>query len=288
MKFKISVLSALSILACAAFLGAIPLLVASCPGGGYPAASPTPAPSGSPQASMPPSAKAIFLRHSTGEYVYDAGVEGAIATRNTQLGTNYSTIKRAYPENPWDWTNYPSDYYRLWVGTEGSATEAGIQTLEALCADYDLVIWKHCYPVTDIGPDTDSPNPASPSKTLENYKAAYTALKTKMLSFPNNRFIVWTGAVRLEQNTSQAQAERLKAFRDWVINEWDASGDNIYVFDFWYLQTEGDIYQKAANGVGGGDDHPNATFCATAAPKFAERIVDVFQGRGDTDPLTGL
>jgi len=137
--------------------------------------------------------------------------------RNDQLGTNYVIEERNYPDNPWPWDNYPSDYYRLWIGGEGSTTDPDIHNLETLCSQYTLIIWKHCYPVTEIGPDSGNPDPASPTKTLENYKAAYTALKQKMRSFPNNRFIVWTGAVEQQSNCSPEQAQRLKAFHDWII-----------------------------------------------------------------------
>ncbi|HRS05334.1 MAG TPA: hypothetical protein P5336_13265 [Treponema sp.] len=59
------------------------------------------------------------------------------------------------------------------------------------------------------------------------------------------------------------------------------------MFDFWQLETGGGLYLLASNAENAGDDHPNAAFCTATAPKFAERICDVLQGRGDLDPLTG-
>jgi hypothetical protein len=235
---------------------------------------------------MASGAKAIFLHHSTGSGVWSGGVAAAVASLNAASGSAYEVGERAYPNSPWPWDNYPSDYYRLWVGGEGSATDANIQTLDAICAEYDLVIWKHCYPVANIGPDGAAADPASGTKTLANYKAAYDALKTKMRSFPNKRFIVWTGAALLQSSTTPEQAQRFKSFRDWVVDSWDEAGDNIFVFDFWTLETGGGLYLPAASS--GGDDHPSAAFNQATAPKFAERVMDVLQGRGDTDPLTGL
>ncbi len=240
------------------------------------------------QSAMKADAKVIFLHHSTGGLVWNAGVVNEISLRNANLGTNYSVSERSYPNTPWPWENYPSDYYRLWVGGEGSNTNESIQTLDALCAQYDVIVWKHCYPVTEIEADIGVANPASSTKTLANYKAAYNALKTKMQSFKNKRFIVWTGAVEQSGNCTQEQAQRLKDFRDWIITTWDQTGDNIFVFDFWYLETEGGLYLKSNYAASSGDDHPNAVFCTATASKFAERIVDVLQGRGDVDPRTGL
>jgi hypothetical protein len=213
-------------------------------------------------------------------------MDSALATRNASLGTSYAISQYYYPDTPWPWSNYPADYYRLWVGTEGSTTNPSIYNLETLCSNYHLIIWKHCYPVMEMEADSGVADPASDTKTLANYKAAYNAIKTKMRSFPNNKFIVWTGAVELSNGSNEAQAQRLKDFRDWVINTWDEAGDNIFVFDFWYLETDGGLYITAEH-ASGGDDHPNATFCATVAPRFAKRITDVLQGHGDTSSLTG-
>ncbi len=240
------------------------------------------------QPPMKTDAKVIFLHHSTGQNVWDGGVANEIALWNTNGGTSYSVTEFAYPNSPWPWDNYPSDYYRLWVGGEGSATDANIMPLDALCSQYDVVIWKHCYPVANIGADSGSADPDSSVKTLENYKAAYIALKNKMRTFTEKRFIVWTGAARLSANCTQEEAQRLRDFHTWIINNWDEDGDNIYVFDFWMLETEGDgLYLNPTYAVDAGNDHPNPSFCAVVAPKFAERIIDVLQGRGDTDPATG-
>lgn len=240
-----------------------------------------------PGSPMPAGSRAIFLHHSTGGVVWSNGLSAEIDRLNTAEGTSYSVNQTAYPDTPWPWDNYPSDYYRLWVGGEGSAVSANIYNLETLCSQYDLIVFKHCYPVNDLEPDTGSPDPASTTKTLENYQAAYNALKARFLDRPDKRFLVWTGAVRLEVNTNPAAAQRLKTFRDWVINTWDQTGDNIFVFDFWQLETGGGLYLLPGNAASATDDHPSDSFAQTVALRFAERLMDVFQGNGDIDPLTG-
>jgi hypothetical protein len=246
---------------------------------------------GDPVTPLPSDASAVFLHHSTGGCIWGGGVQEAITQRNAALGTNYTVEELAYPNDPYPWNNYPADYYRLWVQRDGtySAEDANTASLENLCAHYSLIIWKHCYPVTNIEPDSGAADPASDEKTLANYKAAYQALKAKMRSFPRNRFLVWTGAVELSASCGAEQAQRLKDFRDWVVNDWDEAGDNIFVFDFWQLETEGGLYLLPAHAADNGtNDHPSDAFSAEVAPKFAERIMDVLGGRGDQDPLTGL
>jgi hypothetical protein len=65
------------------------------------------------------------------------------------------------------------------------------------------------------------------------------------------------------------------------------AGDHIYIWDFYELETEGGLYLKQDYAEAAGNSHPNASFSATVAPLFAQRVVDVIEGRGDTSSLTG-
>ena len=65
------------------------------------------------------SVRILLLHHSTGQNVWDGGVPGQIAAYNAAHGTAYQIEERAYPDDPWPWDNYPSDYYRIWVLHEG-------------------------------------------------------------------------------------------------------------------------------------------------------------------------
>lgn len=226
----------------------------------------------------------IYLHHSTGGGVWDGGVSDWFTDYNADNGTEYDIEERAYPDgNNYPWDNYPYDYWNIWINHAGSNPYQEQDTLEILTAEYDVIMWKHCYPVSDIGPDTGSPDIASAAKTLENYKLQYNALKTKMRSFPNNRFVVWTGAALREEDTNPQAAARARAFFDWVKSEWDEAGDNVFVWDFYELETEGTNYLQYS----GGDSHPSGSFNETVAPFISRRIVDVLEDRGDTGSLTG-
>jgi hypothetical protein len=120
---------------------------------------------------------------------------------------------------------------------------------------------------------------------VANYKVQYEALKTKLRAFPQQRFILWTGAALRQADTNEQQAQRAKAFFDWVKGTWDEPGDNIFLWDFWQLETEGGLYLTPENATG--DSHPSASFAAKAAPLLGRRIVEVIEGRGDTASLTG-
>ena len=235
---------------------------------------------------MPANASTVFLHHSTGGVIWGGGVPGWIGDHNLAHGTSYNITETAYPNSPYPWDNYPYDYWNIWVQHAGATPYLGQATLELLAPQYDVIAFKHCFPVSAIGPNTGAPDVTSPAKTIENYQAQYAALKTTMRSFSDNRFIVWTGAALRQQDTTPEQAARAQAFFAWVRDSWDEPGDNIYVWDFYTLETDGGMYLTPEHATG--DSHPNGTFAAEVAPLFAQRVVDVIEGRGDSTSASAV
>jgi hypothetical protein len=238
-----------------------------------------PAPSPAAPQPMPLDARIVFLHHSTGAVIWEGGVPAWFSTYNSGQGTHYAITELGYPAGSYPWDNYPYDYWNIWVNHAGPTAYVGQATLEMLTLRYDVIIFKHCFPVSNIEPDVGSPDVTSPDRTIENYKAQYDALKAKLRSFPANRFIIWTGAAKLQSEIAEVMATRTRTFFDWVVNDWDEPGDNIYVWDFYDLETNGGIYLLPENGSS--DSHPNATFAAAVAPLLCQRVVDVLQGHGD-------
>ena len=68
---------------------------------------------------------------------------------------------------------------------------------------------------------------------------------------------------------------------------WDEKGDNIFVWDFYQLETEGGIYLKMGYANGLRDPHPRPDFAGRVAPLLGQRIIDVVNGKGDSTSLTG-
>lgn len=242
--------------------------------------------SAEPNALMGKSVRILFLHHSTGENVWNGGVEGWLNQYNSKNNAQYNIEEMIFPSEPYEWANYPYDYWLLWVKNAGKGYK-GQPTLESLARKYDVIIWKQCFPGSEIEEDGGSPSVSSKVKTLENYKLQYAALKKKMREFPNVRFIVWTPAVELNGNIDAAQAKRTRDFAKWVVQDWDEKGDNIFVWDFYSYETDGGLFMKRENSVGKNDAHPNKKFSSQVAPNFARRIVDVIEGRGDSASVLG-
>lgn len=233
--------------------------------------------------------KAIFLHHSTGKtiirggtskYLYklfkESDIKKWFKRYNNKNHTNYSFKEVDFPnKNPYGWKNYPFDYYNIWVKNAGKKSFLGEPTLEMLTKEYGLIIWKHCFPVSNIKEDIGKPDINSEEKRLENYKLQYIALKEKMHLFPDTKFLVWTGAVHIRNKITEKEALRMKEFVNWVNNEWNEENDNIYIWDFYKLETEGELFLKEEHAVSKDNSHPNANFSKRIVPLFAKKIVNV-------------
>jgi len=243
----------------------------------------------------------IFLHHSTGRFIWYGGlskiprklgfagdVEKWFDKYNRENNKNYNIEELFFPKNePYGRRNYPFDYYNIWVKNAGDIPYKEEPTLEILTKRYDVIIFKHCFPVSCIEEDTINPNINTDIKTLTNYKLQYEAIKKKMLEFPNTKFIIWTPPAVLQIHTYKEQAERANEFSEWIKNVWDEKGDKIFVWDFRELQVEGGLYLKTEYALDANDSHPNRKFSETVAPFFCKRIVDVIEGSGDIANLTG-
>jgi len=234
----------------------------------------------------------IFLHHSTGRIIYDAGqkpnriirklfpqrayVPQWVSEYNKKNGTNYKITEQFFPKSSlYGWNNYPYDYYNIWVKNAGKQPYLDEPTLEILTKKYDLIIFKHCFPVSNIEDDINKPDINSAEKRLENYKLQYIALKQKLSEFPNTKFLIWTGAAQVKSNITDEKALNAKVFFDWVKNSWDTDNDNLFLWDFYDLATEGDLYLKNENANSMNDSHPSKLFAKKMAPLFCERIIEI-------------
>ncbi|MCD4723238.1 MAG: hypothetical protein K8R63_00240, partial [Bacteroidales bacterium] len=207
---------------------------------------------------------------------------------NKENDTNYAIREKNFPKSsPYGWNNYPFDYYNIWVKNAGEEPFKEEPTLEMLTKDYQVIIFKHCFPVSNIQADLDSPDINSDIMTLSNYKLQYSALRDKLHEFPDTKFIIWTGAAEVEAVISEDEALRAKEFFGWVTDQWDLPGDNIYIWDLYSLQTEGGLYFKDEYAASPRDSHPNEEFAGRVVNLLFNRIIDVIDNNGNGTLLNG-
>lgn len=255
----------------------------------------------------------IFLHHSTGLAIWNGKsptlLENILGKMNENLAdklgkkarlsylfqrynaehnTNYSIKELTFPKaEPYGWNNYPYDYYNIWVKNAGDIPYLEEPTLETLSQDFQVIILKHCFPVSNILPDTTREANQPETKTIPNYKSHYMALRDKMQEFPETKFIVFTGAAQVKSNISEDEAQRYKEFYLWVIDEWDVLKDNIYIWDLYRLQTEGGLYFADKYATSPNNSHPNEEFSRKAANLLFQRIIDIINNEGNNTLLTG-
>ena len=233
----------------------------------------------------------IFLHHSTGNTVWLGSTSSTLAKLNTKgdvekyfskynrsNDTDYRIFEMNFPKSePYGWSNYPYDYYNIWVKNAGQVEYMEEPTLEILTEQYDVIIFKHCFPVSSILEDTGFPDINSQAKRLEHYKLQYAAIKEKLHEFPEHIFILWTPAALEKSSTNEEQALRTRSFYTWIMEEWDDEGDNIFLWDFYDYETEQGLYLKDEYAAGPGDSHPNSNFAARLSPLFSQFIIDCIE-----------
>jgi hypothetical protein len=234
--------------------------------------------------------------------VYNGGdVPEWISNYNTANGTNYLISERAYPNAPYPWNNYPYDYWNLWINSACNNADNAITCLSSLCFNYEVIIFKHCFPGAAIAADNGDPSVSSSIKTTANYKLQYRALRDLLDAYPENKFIIWTLAPLHRLITTADAAARAREFVNWVKNEWltedGEAHPNIYIFDFYGLvaQTDpstinGDLnclkYEYEGSHTNS-DSHPNVLANQTVGPIFAEFIVNTIEDN-KTIPVTAI
>jgi len=207
---------------------------------------------------------------------------------NKDNGKNFQITEIAFPKtSPYGWHNYPYDYYDIWVKNAGNQSYMEEPTLELLTKQYQVIVFKHCFPVSNIQPDKDSSDINSDYKSLANYKLQYGALRDKLHEFPDTKFIVWTGAALTKSAVSEESARRAREFFGWVKEEWDLPGDNIHIWDFYELETEGGLYLKEEYATSDTDSHPNTLFASKAVGLIFNRIIDIIENNGIGTNLKG-
>jgi hypothetical protein len=254
--------------------------------------------------------KIIFLHHSTGGVIWEGNtttlitriashISGRLALMlkpDAQLPSlfdkydkkNYIIKESAFPKlEPYGWNNNPYDYYNIWVKNAGEETFLEEPTLEILTKEYQVILFKHCFPVCNIEADRETADINTDNKTITNYKLQYLALRDKLHEFSDTKFILFTGAAQVKSNITEDEAKRAQEFFNWVTDEWDLSDDNIFLWDLYSLQTEGGLYFKDEYAMSSQNSHPNPNFAGKAADLLFSRIIDVIENNGNGTLITG-
>ncbi|MEA3272885.1 MAG: hypothetical protein U9P90_04445 [Patescibacteria group bacterium] len=168
----------------------------------------------------------FFVHHSTGEIYWDNGMSESLETHG------YSGVAPW-----WDGGTDPQDFYNEFTVNWG------------LLAPYGIIIFKSCFPASDITSDS----------MLEDYKTWYRQLYSIYESHPDKLFVPMSTPPLLETNTSFNAAQRSLEFENWLMEEYtnEYSRNNLAPFRLHSLLSDTDGYLHSSYISSPGDNHPN-------------------------------
>lgn len=251
--------------------------------------------------------KLIFIHHSTGEnwLMDDYGNLGLALQANNYFvsDTNYGWG----PDGIGDRTDIPNwpewfvgpnrDTYMNAVYTESGANAGGwdyyTRTLSDPGGENEIIMFKSCFPNSDLYGDPHDPPQAGSDFTVANAKYIYNQLLTYFITRPDKLFVVIT-APPMQYPDSP---ENARAFDTWLVNDWLAENDypysNVAVWDFYNVLTHPQNHHRYNNGAveyitsygddtlyydSAGDDHPNEAGSQKATEEFVP-MLNIFYHR---------
>jgi hypothetical protein len=256
----------------------------------------------------PPAAtvKLVFVHHSTGEnWLRDdyGGLGAALGLSNyfvsdTTYGWGPNAIGDATDIPNWlDWFDSADTPAIMAALFAESATHADYaRSLTDPGGQNEIVMFKSCFPNSDLAGSPDDPPSADGWLTVGHAKYVYNRILRYFAAHPEKLFVVIT-APPLTDATNAANA---RAFNLWLVNDWLAENlyplRNVAVFDFYNVLTGPDHHHRYSAGAiqhvftpgqdtsyypsapGGADDHPSAVGSQKATGEYVP-LLNVFYHR---------
>lgn len=256
--------------------------------------------------------KLIFIHHSTGENWLkdDYGNLGKTLGENHYFvsDTNYGWGPDSIGDRTdiTDWTEWfrgrKSDSYLGALYSENGQHSSYTRTLPDPGGENLIVMFKSCFPNSNLSGNPDDPPKRGRGLTVSNAKYIYNDLLNYFITRPDKLFVVIT-APPLQ---APDQPENARAFNTWLVEDWLAENNyplnNVVVFDFYNVLTHPDnhhrfnagqieyIRDNGANTLyydSHGDDHPNPVGSQKATEEFVP-LLNVYYHRWlETAPPEG-
>ena len=229
--------------------------------------------------------KAVLLRRSVGGHIWQH--EGATTSVPTEV-TAYNAAHNYTEANAFTFTNvYPfpvvadNEWYNWYKVFHNQTAEDHIYTDYIEGTTYNVIVIKTCFFSSDmygVGQPSDTTNLSN--RTIYNYKYIWRDIIRIMESYPNNFFVIWTGAPNVEAETSQNSALWSHQFYTWAKDTLAAGLDatygafppNVYVFDYFHKLVNENYYERPEYADALNDAHPNAAASNLVAPQLVQEV----------------
>lgn len=216
--------------------------------------------------------RAVFLHHSVGKGILnqgglrdsmlDLGILVRGATYGDEIGEDTDIC---------DWApKFETDIDRIF------SFKAHPNQYYSDATQNDIVIFKSCYPNSNIGvADPSSKVPAARQKTMENYTTYFRSIAKVFQKYPNKLFVYMTAPPLAPERTTPENAARARAFNQWLQLEFipayqqESGLRNFVVYDlFDQLASPENLLKEQYRTERPGDSHPNVAGYQAAAGGF--------------------
>ncbi len=234
-----------------------------------------------------PGTNVMFLHHSTGRLlIKDSGFRSLVDWHNEQSGTDIRFWDHDYaygndytgvilPDSTvhqdWIYGNeanniQPSGYHEIFVNAPAFR--------DSLFSRHQVIIFKNDHSTGDIVSDAQ----------LDEYKQQYLEIRNILDQHPEKLFILVSGPPRRPEKTTPGQADRTRAFYEWLQSPEFMNGhDNLAFFDlFDQLAYPDDPGNPEANMLREEyrrpdlwDDHPSELANVTIGPIMADTVLRI-------------
>jgi len=262
----------------------------------------------------------VFIHHSCGRNWLNNSLHAALLAKDYIDERNdiyYSTDATPDAGRPDSLAPYPGDRTDMnhWVRWFNDYLQAA-KSHGCASGVNRIIMFKSCYPASNITTDGTGGDPFSSTKSLANYKAVYRhpdgpghtysyggytykPLEDIFAENPETLFIPVTAPPRHyapSDATNDAEAHRARVFNNWLKTDWlnaynaaNPGLNNVAVFDWFNVLAYADDHSthpnrlKSEYGGTSGDSHPNSTannystqVFATNTPNFIDDAWDDF------------
>ena len=140
---------------------------------------------------------------------------------------------------------------------------------------YDVIIFKSCFPTSNIGSD----------EQLAEYQSYYYTIRERIDQYPDKIFIIVTQPPQVPGASDRAEAQRARAFANWLqSDEYLAGHPNLFTFDFFGLLAGDDNFLRSEYRYDNQDAHPNERANREIAPLFVDFVDQAIQSYYGSGP----
>ncbi|MBN1680887.1 MAG: hypothetical protein JW966_11400 [Anaerolineae bacterium] len=235
-----------------------------------------------PTAAQGEPVRIIFMHHSTGEgLIWEGNVREAFTSLGYEFwdhGYNDDGLVDAagtYLGTHWDVPDDNTDPDGWYVVFNQPYTDPPANTFSHMLA-YDVIIFKSCFPASDIQSEDD----------FETYRSYFLTIRDVMDQYPDKLFIPFTTPPLVPNETSPEAAARARRWSEYLTSPDYLEGHpNIAVFDFFSTLADASGYLRAEYRGDEYDSHPNQLANQTVGPLFVAFVDQAIRAFAPGEPV---